>query len=344
MGALLHGLGQVVLPFLAMLSAIVLIHELGHYAAARLFGLAVSRFSVGFGPALLRWHAAAGTEWRLSAIPLGGYVHVSFDERRLARAVVIAAGPLANVLLAAALLFANQLTSGVRDAPPVVAQVQADSPAAVAGLRPGDRIRTMNGRPVRGFGEILSYAALHLDAPLTLAVERGGVPLDVTLRPFIIEVSLPGGRIESVGITGLLPGPAELRHPPAREALAAAWQDVAHMLQDTLAGLTQVITGTRAYTSLVGIVGLADMTGSIVERSGFAALLGFAALISLNVAVVNALPLPILDGGQLLLVLIETALRRPLPGRLVGAANAAGLVLLSSVLLLTTWNDLAVLL
>lgn len=344
MVAVFDCLGWVVLPFVAMISALVLIHELGHYAGARLVGLPVSRVSVGFGPALLLRCSPTGTEWRLSLLPLGGYVHVAFDQRRWARAVVIAGGPLANLVLAAALLLAHQMAVGVREAPPVVAGVQPGSPAEQAGIRAGDHVLEINSRPLRGLYPVLTYAALHLDAPIILAVERDGRRRTLTLAPVVRDITLPGGRTERVGLTGLLPGPETVRRPALAEAAAGSLTEAGQMLRDTLLGLSQVISGARPSTSLVGVIGLADMTGDIVERSGFVALLGFAALVSLNLAVVNALPLPVLDGGQLLLLGLEGLLHRPLPGRLVGMANAVGLVLLSGVLLLTTWNDVAVLL
>lgn len=332
-------LGTVVLPFLVVLSLVVLAHELGHYAAARAFRLPVSRFSLGFGPRLCGVRDRSGTEWIISAVPLGGYVKVAFDRRRTARAAVIAAGPLSNLVLAAALLFAHDVTVGIRDATPVVAGVHRNSPAAQAGFREGDRILSMNGRSVLGFTEIHRYVALHLAEPVRFEIERGGGRLVLVLHPWVVDLTLASGRTERLGVTGLIAGARAVHQLDALTAAGNALRGTANLVADTLHGLKQLATGDRTYKSLAGVVGIADITGTVVRSSGLVALLAFAALISVNLAVVNALPLPILDGGQLLLVGAEAALRRPLPGQVTGYANAVGLGVLTAVLLLTTWND-----
>ncbi len=331
--------GTVILPFLVVLSVVVLVHEWGHYAAARLFRLRVTRFSLGFGPRLCGRTNRHGTEWIVSAIPLGGYVKVNFDQRRSVRAAVITAGPLTNILLAAALLFVHDLTMGIHDAKPVVAGVHRHSPAAQAGFQEGDRILTMNGRTVDGFTEIHRYVALHLDTPVRFEVEREGKRQDLILHPWVVDLKLSNTRVEQVGVTGLISGTRISHRVDALSAARNAIRRTAHLVGDTLHGIRQLATGQRNYTSLVGVVGIADMTGTVVRSSGFMALLVFAALISVNLAVVNALPLPVLDGGQLLMVGAEAALRRPLPGSVTGYANAVGLGVLTAVLILTTWND-----
>lgn len=328
-----------VLPFVLIFSLIILVHELGHYGAARLYRLPVTRFSLGFGPRLAGWHDRRGTEWVLAAVPLGGFVKVGFDQRRGARAVVIAAGPLANLALAAALLFLQQATVGLYDARPVVAAVIPNSPAAAAGILPGDRVMSMNGRRVSSFGEIQRYVGLHLDRPVAFTLERNGAYRTVQVAPIVATLAMPHGRSEPLGLTGLVGGPPERLRVGIGTAAAAALHGTAYLVGDTLAGLRQLITGERSYNSMMGVVGIADMTAAVVETSGVLSLLAFAALLSVNIAVVNALPLPALDGGQLLLALLEGALRRPLPGSVYGYANAVGIGVLTALLLLTTWND-----
>lgn len=329
----------VVLPFMAMLSVVVLVHELGHYLAARAHGLPVGKFSLGFGPRIAGWRDRRGTEWVLSAVPLGGYVKVDFDARLWARANVIAAGPLANLVLAAALLFVHHIAAGSKDAAPVVAGVHRNSPAAQAGFQQGDRILTMDGRAVSGFTEVHRYVALHLDEPVSFVIERGGERRSLVVTPWVVDFKLSNGRVERLGVTGLVAGPTQIQRLGPLGAADKAVRSTMHLVVDTLHGLRQLVTGARSYKSLVGVVGIADLTGSVIQASGLMALLAFAALISVNIAVVNALPLPILDGGQLLVVGIEAVLRRPLPGSVYGYANAVGLGVLTAVLLLTTWND-----
>ncbi len=338
--AIFDAITGVVLPFVAVFSGIILVHELGHCLVARACGLTVTRFSLGFGPRLFGWRDRRGTEWVVAAVPLGGFVKVVFDRRLAARAVVIAAGPLANLALAAVLLFLQNAAFGLHDAPPVVRQVFADSPAAQAGFRPGDRILAMNGRTVDGFNQVHRYVALNLDAPVSFEIERDGARRSLVLRPIVGVLELDSGRRDRVGLTGLMGGPVEWIPRDLPTAAAVSVRDTYHLVADTLGGLYQVVTGTREVDSLAGVVGIADMTGTVVETSGLAALLGFVALLSVNIGVLNALPLPALDGGQLVLVGVEALRRRPLPPRVQGYANAVGLGMLATLLVLTTWNDI----
>ncbi len=343
MGDALELLTGAILPFIILLSIIILTHEAGHYLAARLYRLPVSRFSLGFGPRLFGWHDRHGTEWTVAAIPLGGFVRVSFDRRLAARAWVIAAGPLANIALAAGLLFVHALI-GIRDAPPVVAAVYPNSPAAAAGLQPGDHLISLNGRGITGFSDVHRYTALHYDVPVTLRYLRQGAERSATIRPLIATLTLGNGRVETVGLTGLVGGPVETLRPHLAAAALGAVTGTGALMADTVYGLHQLATGARSYTSMMGVVGITDTAGIVVEASGIAALLTFAALVSVNVGIVNALPLPVLDGGQLLMTGVEALLRRPLPSQVQRYGNLLGLGLLTVLLLLTTWNDLRLLL
>lgn len=331
-------LANVIAPFVAIFSVVILVHEGGHYLAARLNRLPVLQFSLGFGPRLISWHDRAGTEWVVAAIPLGGFVKVRFDDRLAARAWIIAAGPLANIVLASALLFAHAL-SGIHDAPPVVASIYPNTPAAVAGFQPGDRVLTVNGRAVQTFGQVTSYTALHLDERTIFDIERDGVRHSIAVTPLVATVTFDNGRTETLGLSGLIGGAAEIIRPDLPTAVRMAVFGTADLLADTLHGLYQLATGARSYDSLMGVVGIADTSAMVAQTAGLLALLTFAALISVNIAVVNALPLPVLDGGQLLMVAMEAMLKRPLPPGVHRAGNLVGLSALLALMLFTTWND-----
>lgn len=343
MGAASDLLTTGILPFIVLFSLIVLAHEAGHYLAARLYRLRVLHFGLGFGPRLFGWCDRNGTEWTVRAIPLGGFVRVSFDQRLAARAWVIVAGPLANIALAVLLLFVHAMI-GIRDAPPVVAAVYPHSPAAAVGLQRGDRLISLNDRQIIGFSQVHRYTALHFDVPATFRFLRDGDERSVVVQPLVASLTLGNGRVETVGLTGLVGGPPETIRPTVPAAAAGAVAATGDLVADTLHGLRQLLTGARSYHSMMGIVGITDTAGTVVQASGIAALLTFAALVSVNIGIVNALPLPVLDGGQLLMTAAEALIRRPLPAQVQRYGNLLGLGMLTGILLLTTWNDVRLLL
>lgn len=346
---------EVLLPFVLVLSLVVFVHEYGHYLAARLGGVAVQRFSLGFGPRLWSWRDRSGTEWALSAIPLGGYVRIegrpadgvagtAFDDKPAwFRLVVIAAGPAANLVLAMALMFGYFAAVGVPATAPQVTHVYANSPAEAAGVAVGDRILAVDGRRVASFAEIDRYVALRLDAPVALTMERGGERLALEARPIVVNLPLAGGRSDRVGLVGMAGEEAATRRFDLPAVAAQAVRATVNTVGDTLHSLGQLLLGERSYKSLVGVVGMADLAGSIVAQSGFLALVAFTAMISVNIGVVNLLPVPVLDGGQMVLVGVEMVARRPLPAAVRDYAGAVGVGVLTAIIALTTWNDVAVL-
>ena len=336
-----------VLTALAILAGLIVVHEAGHFFAAVWQGIRVSGFSVGFGPVLLQ-RQRRGVRFALRAIPLGGYVSFPDDDeaspfpsddpnllrnRSLPqRALVIAAGVLANLLLAWLVLLAQGFVVGIpagTSASPgvLVAGVQPGQPAADAGLRAGDRILTIDQRAVAGGQEAVASLVQRIQAspqrPLQLAAERGGQTLTLTLTP------VDQGGIGRIGAQ-LQPFGTEVFRAPKGplEPIRQANHDFVALTRRTVEGFASLVTRFGETASQVsGPVKIVEM-GATLARQGGGSLFLFAALISINLAVLNALPLPLLDGGQLALLLLEGLRGRPLPERFQIAFMQSGFVLL----------------
>ena len=353
-----------VLAALAILAGLIVVHETGHFLAATLQGIRVSSFSIGFGPVLLerRWR---GVQFALRAIPLGGFVGFPDDDedspippndpdllrnRPLGqRALVIAAGVLANLLLAWTVLLAQGLVVGIPSgfsATPgvLVSGVQSAQPAAAAGLRAGDRITALAGVTLGGGQTAVSTLVEQIKAapgsPLTLAVERNGQSLQLQLTPGDVGgVGRIGAQLQPSGSESFRPANGPL------EPLRQANHDFILLLKRTIDGFTTLLTHFGSTASQVsGPVKIVEMGASLASQGGSSLFL-FTALISINLAVLNALPLPLLDGGQMVLLLLEGLRGRPLPERFQMAFMQSGFVFLvglSVVLIVKDTSQLAV--
>ncbi|MFZ9754316.1 MAG: RIP metalloprotease RseP [Cyanobium sp.] len=347
-----------VLTALAILAGLIVVHEAGHFLAARWQGIRVSGFSVGFGPALLQ-RRRRGVLYALRAIPLGGYVSFPDDEEESGipaddpdllrnrplgqRALVIAAGVIANLLLAWAVLLAQGVLVGIpagfSTTPGVlVTGVQGGQPAASAGLQAGDRIVSLAGQPLQGGQQAVADLVATIRSspaiPLQLQAERGGQRLTIQLTP-----SDQGG-IGRIGAQLQPNGTEVFRRPRGPlEPLRQANADLLTLTRRTVSGFGSLVTHfgeTAAQVS--GPVKIVEM-GASLARQGGASLFLFTALISINLAVLNALPLPMLDGGQLALLLLEGLRGRPLPERFQMAFMQSGLVFLMGLSLLLVVKD-----
>ncbi len=347
-----------VLTALAILAGLIVVHEAGHFLAARWQGIRVSGFSVGFGPALLQ-RSRRGVVYALRAIPLGGYVSFPDDDEESGfaaddpdllrnrplhqRALVIAAGVIANLLLAWAVLLAQGflvgIPAGFSTTPGVlVSGVQPGQPAAEAGLRAGDRIVSLNGQPLEGGQKAVSELVERIRSapalPLPLVAERGSQRLPIQLTPADM------GGIGRIGAQ-LQPNGSEVFRRPRNllEPLRQATSDVLALTRRTLEGFWSLLTHFGETAGQVsGPVKIVEM-GASLARQGGASLFLYAALISINLAVLNALPLPMLDGGQMALLLLEGLRGRPLPDRFQMAFMQSGLVLLMGLSLVLIVKD-----
>jgi regulator of sigma E protease len=360
----LAGLLTYVLPFLVVLTVLVFVHELGHYWVARQNGVRIETFSIGFGPELVGWHDRAGTRWKLSAVPLGGYVKffgdadamslpgaelpamtpeeraVSFHHKPLGqRAAVVAAGPIANFLFAIIVSAGLFMIIGQPFTPPVVGGVMPDSAAEKAGFLAGDRIIRIDGEQINRFEDIQRIVQLNLDQPLQVVVQRDGRDVDLTAAPTIIdETDRLGNRVRlaRLGIRG--GGMEYLRRTPG-EALWQAVVETYDQTAGTLKALGQIIVGHRSSDELGGPLRIAQMSGE-VAKGGVANLFAFMAFLSINLGLINLFPVPVLDGGHLLFYLFEWTRGRPLGPRAQEYGFRIGMVLVFSLMILATWNDL----
>lgn len=391
---MINVLGQVLLhvvPSLVVLTTIVTIHELGHFLVARAFGVKVDRFSIGFGKTLVSRTDRQGVEWRIAALPLGGYVKFSGDldassvpdqaglaelrQRVVAehgpgaerdyfhfkpiwqRALIVAAGPVANFLLAIALLSVFFAVVGDVVQPVRVGEVSAGSPAAAAGFRVGDTILEVNGRGVRTGEDVTRVVELSSGDRVRFVVDRSGQRLDLVAVPQRTSVTDPlGGRITvgRVGI-GLLTGGEGtrlIRYNPV-EAVGAGAVQTWEVLRTTVTYVGRIFAGRENGDQLSGPLGIAKVSGALtsaaVEVSPDPAVqaatlaktqIFFAAIVSIGIGFLNLLPVPILDGGHLLFYAYEAVARRPVPARVQEAGYRVGLALLAGLMLFATWNDL----
>ncbi|MBB4050599.1 regulator of sigma E protease [Devosia subaequoris] len=355
-------------PFLVVLTVIVFVHEMGHYLVARWNGVAIHTFSVGFGRELVGWNDRHGTRWRISAIPLGGYVRFVGDmnpasvpdpeaaanvDPALAprlfvnknvwqRIAVVAAGPLANVLLTFLILYALLLGYGRYTIPPVISEVVSGSVAESAGFRPGDEILAVDGYAVRGFEDFQRYVATSPERPVVVKLERAGAERTLTLVPEAVEIEDRFGNDQRIGRIGVTRDVDEtdvtLYRPGPVEAVGMTFEEIRFIVQRTAAFLGDFFVGRGDVEQLGGPVKVAKVSGEVATL-GFVALINLMALLSLNIGIFNLLPVPMLDGGHLLYYFIEAVRGRPLSMRIQEIGFRFGFALVLALMVFTLFND-----
>jgi regulator of sigma E protease len=355
-----------VVPFLIVLTVLVFVHELGHYWVARRNGVRIEVFSIGFGSELFGWTDRAGTRWKFSAIPLGGYVKmygdadpasapgeglaemtpdqraISFHHKRVGqRAAIVAAGPAANFLFAIVVFALLYVFVGQPFTPAEVGSVLPGSAAERAGIEPGDRIVRINGEEIERFEDILRIVQINLDTgPLDIVVERGGREVEIRATP-TIEVSADRlGRETRRALLGIGRSGIEIRQHGPIEAVWRATQETWNQTIGTLRAMGQIITGRRSTAELGGPFRIGEMAGEVTKAGGVIALILFMCVLSINLGLINLFPVPMLDGGHLLFYAAEVVRGRPLSLRAQEYGFRIGLVLVLSLMLFATWNDL----
>jgi len=359
-----HGLTYVV-PFLLILTVLVFVHEFGHYLIARWNGVRVEVFSIGFGAELFGWWDSAGTRWKFSTIPLGGYVkmfgdadassglpaaglarlaqadrEVSFHYKRLGqRAAIVAAGPAANFVFAIAVLAVLFMTFGQPYTPPEVGQVQPGSAAEQGGIRPGDVIISIDGRHIARFEDVQQAVRLNPGTPITIVVRRDGGELELRVTPTPTELTDRFGYRYEIGLLGIARSGMEYIKRDPLTALLQAGTETWSLSVGTLKAMWQIVIGTRAVDELGGPLRIAQMSGEVAQ-GGMVAVLWFMAVLSINLGLINLFPVPVLDGGHLLFYAAEAVRGKPLGQRAQEYGFRIGLALVLTLMVFATWNDL----
>ncbi|MBL6599243.1 MAG: RIP metalloprotease RseP [Alphaproteobacteria bacterium] len=352
------------LPFLAILTALVFVHEMGHYLVARWNGVRVEVFSVGFGPELFGWNDRSGTRWRFSAIPLGGYVKmfgdadassatgdgldrmsdderaVSFHHKRLGqRSAVVAAGPAANFIFAIILLAGLYTLVGQRHAPPLVSAVTANSAAAIGGIQADDRIVQIGETEITAFDQLRRIVMQSPGIPLEFVIERDRRLITLVITPQAVQAENPVGSIASFGRLGVTGVPGEMVKHGLLTSIGMAATETWSMTLQTLEAVGEMFVGKRGTDELGGPLRIAQLSGTVAE-AGWVTAIWFTALLSINLGLINLFPIPVLDGGHLVFYLAEAILGRPLSERIQEWAFKIGFTLVIGLMLFVTWNDI----
>ena len=365
-----HIVVGIILPFLFVLTIIVFVHELGHFLVARWCGIKVLVFSVGFGPELIGFNDRHGTRWKISAIPLGGYVKffgdenvasvpdanavaaMNTDERRVsffhqpvaARAAVVAAGPIANFLLAIAIFATIFMLYGKQETTARVDSVLPGSAAEAAGFQSGDLVLSIDGKPIDTFKDMQEIVALNPDVSLTFVVERGGQKVTLRATPKLTEDRDNFGNVYRIGRLGLSqtnsPQDVKTRKFGPLGAIEEAAKQTWFVVDQTFAYLGKVVVGRASTDQLGGPLRIAQMSGQAASL-GFSTLMNWAGLISVSIGLLNLFPIPLLDGGHLLFYGIEAIRGRPLSERVQEFGFRIGLALIVMLMIFTVWNDLS---
>ncbi len=343
--------------FLVVLGVLVFVHELGHYLAARWAGVHAEVFSIGFGQALWQRTDRRGTVWKICWLPLGGYVKMhgqerpedvpeeeratwdparTFHHKTLGkRAIVVAAGPVANFLLAMVLFAGLFFFVGKPSVEPIVGGVVAGSAADKAGLTVGDRITAIGGTPIGSFDDIKQVIAPRPGEELDIRISRDGGERTVRAR-----MGVSGTGSHAIGLLGISGNKAMFIPQTASEALLGGVTQCWKISAETLSAVWQIILGNRGASDLGGPLRIAQMSGEMAQY-GISSLISFIAVISVNLGLINLFPIPVLDGGHLLFYLAEALRGRPLPPMAVEYCFRAGMAVLVCLFVFATWNDVS---
>lgn len=367
--ALSHGLIGYIIPFLFVLTIVVFFHELGHFLVARWAGVKVLTFSLGFGPELFGFNDRHGTRWKVSAIPLGGYVKffgdeseastpsadtlqtMTAEERKVsfhhkgvgARAAIVAAGPIANFLLAIVIFAALFTFFGKPSQTARVDSIQENSAASAAGFKPGDVVTAINGDPIESFTEMQRIVSTKAGTPLVFTIKRGDEVVKLNGTPQLREIKDSFGNVHRVGILGITraTGPGDTVTKPVNPA-TAVWLGVKEtwfVVDRTVAYIGGIFTGRENADQVGGPIRIAQISGQ-VATIGLSALIHLAAVLSVSIGLLNLFPVPLLDGGHLLFYAVEAIRGKPLSERSQELGFRVGLALVLMLMLFATYNDI----
>ncbi|MFN7038265.1 MAG: RIP metalloprotease RseP [Alphaproteobacteria bacterium] len=354
-----------IISFLVIISVIVFIHEFGHYIAAKSFGVKINIFSIGFGKELVGWNDKSGTRWKICAIPMGGYVKMHGDENAAsmpdeellsnlteaekkdsfhakplyAKALVVSAGPIANFILAIVLLTFIFNVYGKAVVLPIIDQIQENSSAQKAGLNIGDEIISINNNPIKVFSDIERIIFENPNQALNFEIKRADSILHIPIIPHLTETKDSFGNKITVPRVGIISRKFEIQKFSVINSLMMATKETYMLSKATINAIGQMITGKRGTEELGGPISIAKYSGQSV-KSGFITVLWFIILLSINLGLINLMPIPILDGGHLLFYAIEAIKGSPLSQRIQQYSFRIGLVIVLSLMAFSTFNDI----
>ncbi|OJU28038.1 MAG: RIP metalloprotease RseP [Nitrobacter sp. 62-13] len=363
------GLIGYIVPFLFVLTIVVFFHELGHFLVARWAGVKILTFSVGFGPELVGFNDRHGTRWKLSAIPLGGYVRFLGDDSEAStpssaalatmtaeeregsfhhknvgrRSAIVAAGPVANFILAI-FIFAGLFTFlGKPSTTARVDGVQAGSAAEAAGFKQGDIVTAINGSGIDSFSDMQRIVGTSAGEKLTFTVKRGDSVIDLRGTPELKEIKDRFGNEHRIGVLGIArttsPGDVTTERVNPAEALWLGVKETWFVVDRTLAYIGGIFTGREAADQLGGPLRIAQISGQ-VATIGLGALIHLAAVLSVSIGLLNLFPVPLLDGGHLLFYGVEAVRGRPMSERAQEMGFRIGLGLVLMLMVFATYNDI----
>jgi regulator of sigma E protease len=357
------------IPFLFVLTIVVFFHELGHFLVARWCGVRVKAFSIGFGPELIGFNDRRGTRWKISAIPLGGYVKFLGDEDAAStpsrdtiagmseedrkdtffaknvwqRAAIVAAGPIANFILAIVIfagiftLYGREVTSARVD------QVVTGGAAETAGFKVGDLVLSIDGNPIASFNDLQRIVSASADESLTIVVERDGGEVTLQATPQRREITDRFGNVHKIGQLGLSRSASaadvKLERFSLPQAVVLGAQETWFIVDRTFDYIGGIFTGRESTEELGGPIRVAQVSGQVATL-GVVALINLAAILSVSIGLLNLFPVPMLDGGHLMFYLFEIIRGKPLSARAQDIGFRIGLAAVLMLMLFTTWNDI----
>ena len=365
-----HGLIGYIIPFLFVLTIVVFFHELGHFLVARWAGVKVLTFSLGFGPELAGFNDRHGTRWKISAIPLGGYVKFFGDESEAStpassetlagmtaeeragsfhhkkvgpRAAIVAAGPIANFILAIVIFTCLFTFFGKPSTTARVDKIEANSAAARAGFQVGDIVTAIDGKTIGSFSDMQRIVGVHAGDQLNFSIKRGDATLQLKGTPEQREVKDPFGNAHRLGVLGITratsPGDVVTERVDPATALWLGVKETWFVVDRTLAYIGGVFTGREAADQVGGPLRIAQISGQ-VATIGLTALIHLAAVLSISIGLLNLFPVPLLDGGHLLFYAVEAVRGRPLSNRAQEMGFRIGLGLVLMLMVFATYNDI----
>lgn len=355
-----------IIGFIIMITIIVFVHEYGHFYFARLFGVKVETFSIGFGKPIFKWKDKKGTNWHIGWLPMGGYVKMYGDtdgsskpdlqlldrmtqkEREESfffkalwkKAIIVFAGPFANFVLALVIVFSLTYSYGIAFIPPVIGHVGDDTPAARAGLERGDIILKFDDKEVSDFKDLMNFLLLNNGQSITLTIDRHGEILYKNILPQIVEREDGFGSHFSVSMIGITPtSNIERRDLGIWQSFTHAVHNVYVLSHMTLSLLGQMLVGDKGLDGMSGPIKIARFSGKSMSE-GFVSLFQLIALISVSLGVVNLLPIPLLDGGHLASYVIRAIYGKPLPRIISSIGYRIAFVFLIGLMSFTIIKDI----